>query len=197
MILKSYENLSIKEREQFFIFCKNQTEKSKDPAAVNMWGSSTNTLSYLLTKTKRFKEPKGNFYILYDESQIAACGGVYISDFDINIGILGVRSYVIKEYRNNSLIRDYILPACKDWSVTNKLKILSLTFNDYNKNLIEIFKRRRLGDTEKIKTREPKNLFYNNFNEVTFPVVIQNTKQWVVYEVLDSEYYFDWSKIKH
>jgi hypothetical protein len=48
----------------------------------------------------------------------------------------------------------------------------------------------------RINKREPKNLFYNGVDEVGFPVTIQYTPQWVIYEQLDSSFDFDWSTLK-
>jgi hypothetical protein len=72
-----------------------------------------------------------------------------------------------------------------------------LTFNEYNKNLINVFKRRRLGEkNDRCNTREPKHLFYTGLNEVPFAVTIQYTKQYALYEKIDSSFDFDWETIK-
>jgi hypothetical protein len=77
------------------------------------------------------------------------------------------------------------------------MKIIALSFNDYNKNIIQIFKRGRLGEKPgRINSRESKNLFYNGLCEVKFPVTIQYTPQWVIYEQLDSSFKFDWNTLK-
>ena len=52
----------------------------------------------------------------------------------------------------------------------------------------------RLG--EKRTARQPYHLFYNNFNEVEFPVTIQYTKQWIIYEKLDPNFDFNWISIQ-
>ena len=68
-----------------------------------------------------------------------------------------------------------------------------MCFNDYNKNLIEIFKRTRLSESAlRIKSRGPADLFYTGLHEVDVPVNIQYTQQWVIYEKLDSKFDFDW-----
>jgi hypothetical protein len=83
------------------------------------------------------------------------------------------------------------------WCQEKNIKLIALTFNNYNKNLIQVFKKRRLGEkVDRLKTRNPGHLFYNNFNEVKFPVSIQYTKQWVVYEKLDINWDYDWSLIR-
>jgi hypothetical protein len=43
--------------------------------------------------------------------------------------------------------------------------------------------------------RQPHHLFYNGAIEVKFPVTIQYTKQWVLYEKLDPRFEFDWQII--
>ena len=45
--------------------------------------------------------------------------------------------------------------------------------------------------------RTKKHLFYSNINRVEFPVNIQNTKQWVLYEKIDVNWDFDWKTIEY
>jgi len=184
--------------DNFFEFCKATTLEVDQPAATNMWHDNwidkNYTLPYILFKTDRFKNPKGEFFILKHNDLIIGCSGVYISDFNPRIGILGCRTWISNEYRNQSLVRDYLLPAQRDWAKDRNIFAIGLTFNDYNKNLINTWKRVRLG--EKRKVRQPYHLFYNNFNEVDFPVTIQYTKQWIIYEKLDPNFDFDWISIQ-
>jgi hypothetical protein len=162
------------------------------------WIDKTNTLPFILENTNRFNGINGTYHILFDDLTIVACGGVYISDFSNNIALAGVRTWVSKDYRHNSIIREYLLPVQKEWCREKTVKVIALTFNDYNKNLIQVFKKRRLGETkERIKTRQPSHLFYNNFNEVDIPVIVQYTKQWLVYELLDLDFIFDWKSIEY
>ena len=183
--------------DNFLDFCKTASLEVDQPAASNMWHDNWSeenyTLPYILFKDNRFKNPKGEFFILKHNDLIIGCSGVYISEFNNQIGILGCRTWVSKDYRNQSLVRDYILPAHKQWAIDNNCKVIAITFNDYNKNLIETFKRKRLGETR--SPRQPHHLFYSNFNEVDFPVVIQHTRQWVIYEKLDVTFDFDWTSI--
>jgi hypothetical protein len=197
----TYNNLSAIEKEQFYAFLKSTQLESK-PASINMWHDNwidkTNTLPFILENTNRFDGINGTYHILFNDSTIVACSGVYISDFSNNVALAGVRTWVSKDYRHNSIIREYLLPVQKEWCREKTVKIIALTFNDYNKNLIQVFKKRRLGETkERIKTRQPSHLFYNNFNEVNIPVVVQYTKQWLVYELLDLDFIFDWKSIEY
>jgi hypothetical protein len=197
MIIKTYSSLTRQELEKFYKFCQTVGTISTEPAAKNMWGIENNTVPYLLNTTERFKNPNGEFFVLFDRDIVVACSGVYKSSFENTIGIAGVRTFVIDECRHLSLNREYFLVEQKKWCIDNGLKIIMLTFNDYNKNLINVFKRRRLGEkSDRCNTREPKHLFYNNFNEVQFPLTIQYTKQWAIYEKLDINFSFDWDSIK-
>jgi hypothetical protein len=82
----------------------------------------------------------------------------------------------------------------KQWAIDNNCKAIAITFNDYNKNLIETFKRKRLGETR--SPRQLHHLFYNNFNVIDFPLNIQYTKQWIAYEQLNLNFMFDWNTIR-
>lgn len=197
----SFYSLTDKEKQQFYNFCKKQANEISQPASTNMWHNDwtthPNTLPYLLESGSRFQKPLGDFNILKLGSQIIACAGVYQSDFSSDIVIAGCRTWVSKEFRNSNLMREFILPAQKKWSIENNFKILCLSFNEYNKNIIEVYKRRRLGETvDRMNTKEPHHLFFTGLHTVDFPVNIQYTKQWVIYEKLDPNYEFDWASIK-
>jgi hypothetical protein len=186
---------------EFFNFLKTESLEVDQPASVNLWSddweTNVHTLPYILTNTERFNGVKGEFYIVCDNDKIVACGGVYISEFNENIAIAGVRTWVSKDYRHLTLNKDYLLVEHKKWAMDNNIKMIALSFNDYNKNIIQIFKRGRLGEKPgRINSREPKNMFYNGLTEVNFPVTIQYTPQWVIYEKIDDTFEFDWSSLK-
>jgi len=196
---RSYHTLSKLEKNIFFQYLKG-LETENIPAGINMWSddwtTKNNTLPYILEKTERFNGVNGQFTIVYDDNQIVACGGVYISSFCHSIGIAGVRTWVDEKYRHNSILRELILPVHKKWCIKNNLQAVMLTFNKYNKNIIEIFKRRRLGEKlDRISTRKKKHLFYNNFNIVPHSIIIQHTEQWAIYEQLDDTFHYDWTAI--
>jgi hypothetical protein len=197
----SFYSFTDNEKQQFYNFCKKEATETSQPASINMWHDDwqahSNTLPYILEMSSRFQEPLGDFNILKLEGEIIACAGVYQSEFSSDIVIAGCRTWVSKEYRNSNLMREFILPAQKKWSMENNFKMLCLSFNEYNKNIIEVYKRRRLGETiDRMNTKEPQHLFFTGLHTVDFPVTIQYTKQWVIYEKLDPDYNFDWSNIK-
>lgn len=196
----TYQSLSNNEQEEFFSFLRS-TQQYDSPATVNMWSdnwqSKKETLPYLLEKTNRFDGVNGEFHIFYDDASPIACGGVYISSFSKFIGIAGVRTWVDPTYRHRSILREFMLPIHKQWCNNSNLKAVAVTFNQYNKNLIQVFKRKRLGEmSDRICTRNQQHLFFNGLVEVPFPVTVQYTPQWVIYEKLDLEFDFDWSLLK-
>lgn len=200
MRVSTYNNLSAIEKINFYSFLKSTHLESKS-ANINMWHDNwinkKHTLPFILNRTDRFNNNSGAYHIVFDEETIVACGGVYISNFSQDIAFIGVRTWVNKIYRNQSILRENLFPIQKSWCQEKNIKIVALTFNDYNKNLIQVFQKRRLGETkERITTRQPHHLFYNNLIEVEFPVTIQYTKQWIIYEKLDSTFNFDWSTVK-
>ncbi len=164
-----------------------------------MWASDWQTrpecLPYILTKTNKFKNSLGKFHIVYDQDTITACGGVHRSSFNKYIALAGVRTWVAEQYRNRLIIGYEVLPLHKQWAKDTGCKQIALTFNEYNKNLIKIWQRQRLGE----QTRLPKTssrMFAENFNQVSNPVIIQKTPQWVIYENLDPDWNFNWDIIK-
>ena len=185
----------------FFNFLKAESLETSQPASINLWTenwqSDSHTLSYILTNTTRFNGVNGEFYILSDNGKIIGCSGVYISEFSKDIVIVGVRTWINKKYRHLGLNKDYLLVEQKKWATNRNAKIIALSFNEHNKNIIQIFKRNRLGEKPgRIKSREPKHIFYNGLLEINFPVTIQYTKQWVIYEKLDPNFEFNWISIQ-
>jgi hypothetical protein len=192
------QNYSSSNKEIFFKFLKSID--TPDPASNNMCdddGENKNyTLPYILEKTTRFKEANGEFHIVFDDDKIIACGGVYLSNFSQHIAIAGSRTWVDKKARNKLIMREVLLPRQKAWSIEQGSKLIAISVNEYNKNLLKPFKRIRLGeDKNRMTARQPHHLFYNGAIEVKFPVTIQYTKQWVLYEKLDPRFEFDWQII--
>ena len=189
-----------KDTDDILNFCNEEFKDVAQPSHVNMWdenwgNNQYHTLPYLLFKTTKFLNGNGEFFLVKNGNKIIACGGVYRSEFCTDLSLAGVRTWINRDYRNKQIAREYLLPEGKCWSLKNNFKATALSFNDYNKNIIKTFKRIRLGENSQ-RDRTPRHMFYSNFNEVEFPVVIQYTKQWVVYEKLDSAWNFDWNKIK-
>jgi hypothetical protein len=187
------------DRSLFLDFCEQAAKEIRQPAAENMyhpdWINNPNILPYQLIMTDRYLPPKGEFYFLLFNNQIIACSGIYQSEFNEQLVIAGCRTWINKEFRNLSIAREYLLPAQKKWAEEKNYSAIALTFNDYNKNIIEIFKKRRLGENR--SPRESKHLFYSNFNQVDHPINIQFTKQWIIYETLNEDWDFDWKTLTY
>jgi hypothetical protein len=195
--LIQYHYMTPTHRNIFFNFLKHISMETTSPAHLNMrdddWKNKTNTLPYILEKTNRFKI-NGVFNVLFDGSKVVGCSGIYASDFCSKMAIAGTRTWIDKEYRNSAISREWLLPAEKKWAIQNGFGAIAVCFNEYNKNIIELWKRVRLGETR--TQRMPKHLFYANMHEVEFPVLIQYTKQWVMYEKIDPYFQFNWDSIK-
>jgi hypothetical protein len=184
--------------DKFLNFCQDASQEITQPAATNMWSptweTDPHTLPYKLLVNKTYAKPQGVFYLVLDNNDIIACGGAYQSEFCSDLLIAGVRTWVSKKYRNLSISREYLLPCQKKFASDNNYKAIALSFNDYNKNIIKIWKRNRLGENR--SPRQPYHMFYNNFQMVDFPVEIQYTAQWVIYEKLDINFNFEWKNIQ-
>jgi hypothetical protein len=184
-------------KEDILSFAKFASKFTEDPAHVNMWHDNwidySNTLPYLIFNSTRFANGNGQFFVLKIDGKIEAISGVHVSSFDPNVALGGVRSWISPEYRAKMLIGHHLLPAQLQWAKDNNLKTIALTFNDYNRRLINYFKRSALGVPKK---RNATRLFYNGVNEVPFSINIQYTEQWAIYHKIDESYEPDWEKIK-
>lgn len=184
-------------RENFFSFCKSAFEEKDQPAHTNMWDdnwqTNDNTLLYHLFISKRLCSETGETFVLKKDDNIIAVSSIYVSPFDSKVAIGGVRSWVINEYRGKFMIGRYLLPLQLAWAKNKNLKIIALTFNEYNHKLINYFKRSGFGIK---KNRNPNSLFYNGLHEVGFPINLQYTKQWAIYHKIDENYIPDWNNIR-
>lgn len=197
-IEKSYYNLSNQELIKFQNFLQESSKERSQPAYVNMydenWKNKPNTLLFLLEKTNRFQD-NGYFQVLFDHDKIIACSGMYASQFSKDIAILGCRTWVAKDYRNKMIPREFLLPTERNIAIQRNYKCVILTFNDYNKNLSLIWKRKRFG--EKRSDRKSYHFGFNGVTLLDFPVMIQHTRQWVIYENLEKSFDFDWRSIRY
>lgn len=196
MIIKSFFELTKKQKTKFYADLKSAA-LSDDPAAENMWAddweTKNYTLPFLLEKRDRFSPPNGDFHVVYDGDKFVACGGIYKSEFSQYVALAGTRTWVEREYRNKLIPREILLPAHKEWAIKNDCRQIALCFNEYNKRLMLAWTRRRMGEDRSL--REPHHLFYNDLTIVDFPVTIQYTKQWVMYERLQADWDFSWHSI--
>ena len=191
-------NYHITNQDKILNYCRNAFEEKTEPSHTNMWAddweNNNATLPYLIYISDRFKNNKGDMFVLLDnDNNTLALSGVNISDFDSNVALGGVRTWLNKDLRGKFVIGRNILPIQLKCAKTQKLKTIALTFNDYNKRLIPYFKRSGFGIEKK---RNPDSMFYNGQFHVEFPVTINYTKQWVIYHKIDNLYQPDWERIR-
>lgn len=200
--IKTYSELTAIESTLFIKFCKTAFKENL-PASANMWKKdwdkgSNDTLLFLLNYTNRYSLPNGEFFVLFEDNKIIGCSGVYISDFSKDIAVAGVRTWIAKSHRHMLLNKEFLLPIQKKWAINRGLKAIALTFNEYNKSIVKIFKRIRLGESPtRITSRKEHQLFFNGLNELPFTVTVQYTPQYLIYEILDTSFNFNWETIKH
>jgi hypothetical protein len=160
----------------------------------NDWKNNDAVLPYLIYCSDRFKNENGDMFVLFDEqNNIRALSGVNISDFDKNVALGGVRTWLDKDLRGKFVIGRYILPVQLKWAKDKNLKTIALTFNDYNKRLLPYLKRSGFGIEKK---RNPDSMFYNGQYHVDFSVLINYTKQWAIYHKIDETYEPNWESIR-
>ena len=190
-------NYHITNKDMILDYCRQAYEEKAEPSHANMyaddWENNTAVFPYLIYKSDRFKDNKGDMFVLLAGDNIVALSGVNISDFDSNVALGGVRTWLNKDLRGKFVIGRNILPIQLKWAKEHGMKTIALTFNDYNKRLIPYFKRSGFGIEKK---RNPDSMFYNGQFHVEFPVTINYTKQWVIYHKIDDLYQPDWESIR-
>ena len=180
-------------------FCRIAFLEKSEPSHKVMyddnWENSPGTLPYLIYKSDRFVNDNGDFFLLMEDDQIKGCAGVNIlNEFDKNVAIAGVRTWLNKELRGKFIVGRYLLPAHLKWSKQKNLKTVVITLNEYNKRLIPYFKREGLGIK---KNRTEDSMFYNGQHHLEFSVNLYHTKQYVMYHKIDEGYEPDWEQIRY
>lgn len=182
MNLVAYHDLKWVQKIKFKEFC-HKASQSAEPAATNM--EDLPNLAH-----SRFRPP--NLLLVgLENNRIVATSSCYTSDFSPRVGILGARTWVNKGSRNKQLIRELFLPAQKAWARDRGIDIIALTMNQYNKGIVDLFKRQVVKRTP----RTDKHMFFNGLSEVPYPVIIRSIPQWVIYEKL-ADWEFDWSSLR-
>jgi len=193
----SYYDLSIDEHQQFYTFLREASRETSQPAHINMWDedweNKNHTLPYILKHTNRFQN-NGLYHVVFDGNSVVACGGAYTSDFCTDIAIIGVRTWIHHSYRNQLIARNYLLPVERTWAIDNNHKAIMMSFNDYNKSVMKIWNKRRIGEHR--TKREDYHFGFNGTHEIPFPVRIQYTKQYGMYEKINDSWEFDWESIR-
>lgn len=180
-------------------YCRKAFLEKTEPSHTVMysenWEEDPGTLPYLIYKSNRFSNGNGDMFLLVEDDLIKGCAGVNIlNEFDPNVAIAGVRTWLDKELRGKFLVGRYLLPAHLKWAKEKNLKTIIITLNEYNKRLIPYFKREGFGIK---KNRNENSMFYNGQYHLEFPVTLYHTKQYVMYHKIDESYEPDWESIRH
>ena len=188
----------ITHKDAILNYCKQAYTEKDQPGHANMWHpeweNNSATFPYIVYSSNRFKNSNGIMLLLLDENDnILGTSGANVSDFDKNVVLGGVRTWLNKELRGQFIMGRHVLPHQLSWATSLGFKTLALTFNDYNKRLLPYFARSGLGIEKK---RKPGSLFYNGQHILDFPVTVNYTKQWVVYHKIDELYQPDWESIR-
>lgn len=105
----------------------------------NPYSNTVNQNIFSKLRTNFFE--KGNYIVLEDENGYVASTGWY--EYNEDIALVLVRSYVKKEYRQRWILSKYCLPIIMEQ--TKKYKKLWITVNESNSYLNKSFERIKEG----------------------------------------------------
>jgi hypothetical protein len=176
--------------DKIYNFCKN-AESDDSPAASNMvvdrWETNPASLLNLIYIQKRFdRSNRADYFFLEHDNEYIAGSGFYQLDCDLNICILGVRTYTLSNYRSQLVHGNVILPMQKEIAETSGYKSLILTFNDYNLWLLKSIEKLSSGKGKIIGNQIP--IFYKGWSTLDFKIYVKYTEQSCMYQHIDSSY---------
>jgi hypothetical protein len=90
----------------------------------------------------------------------------------------GNRCWLDHRYRGNQSVTKHLLQSNLNWSEANGFSGMVLTFNEYNKGLWEIIKRRSEGKHAQFGSTWSD--FWNDCIAIPEPIILHNTKQWAI-----------------
>lgn len=168
--------------------CKNNQENTN--YSID-WKKYPNSILHALIEQDRFSKENGGMVLLYNNRKLIALSGYNRSPFDYNIFLLGSRTLVDKDYRNNQFISSYIIPTQINESKKLGAKICAFTFDVTNKfSLYNVFINNKLRLLLKNKIFDS----YENLQALNHTVNIYNTEQNVLYIELEN-YKYDWTQL--
>lgn len=188
--------------DELLNFCRKAEKEEKHAAAVNMgtegWESRINTLLYVFAIEKRFPRSAGGLDLVYIKDELIGVSGFYRSDFSKDIFIIGVRSWIKKEYRFSFILTKASYASQTLRAQAMGAKMVAFTYNEDTRPFAAYVDRCN-RDPEQHKRApwgEAIPDFYRNMTYNEMPLKIRETKQWVLYKKLDPAFIFDWSQIQ-
>ena len=185
MRLETFNPKTINEKQHdALVSLCDYASKLDDPAAKNYavddWQDRHDTLLYAFYARKRFDI----FNMLYHKDTPIAMSGAYVFNHQ---PIIGVRTFTHPDFRGGGYWCQarYILPAQIDYYDEKGYKKVWLTFNDYNKRLVNFIKRISEGKSSHLGGG-PKKI-YQNLTWHDKPRTVQYTKQ-IIAELLIADY---------
>lgn len=173
----------------FAIFSKlslraEEDKKSKlSNYSVENWDQNPESLVYTLTKEKRFDEPNGFFQMIHDgKGEPIACGGCYRSDWSKDIWVAGVRTWTNPKYRKDWWHGNILLPNQLKKIEESQGKAMVFTFNEYNKNLLNLLHRISINRTVSLGSNNSD--FYKSIHICSDQYQIRATKQKIAVKLI-------------
>jgi hypothetical protein len=188
------------DKELMLDFCKdsvNESRKSNVNYNADYWRKNPASLMYKLYVEKIYDHlNKGCYAVIIDDDKILAGAGLCKWDQDPDTAIYMSRLYTRVDSRGEKQSRIiHIEFPLYDRAIELGYKVLMCSFNEYNLKLREVT----------YNTNNPENFknYYSIDNKhytspvgrrilpqkkYEFPVMINHTKQWVLYHMLDQNY---------
>jgi hypothetical protein len=176
--------------EKIYNFCKcaaNDDNPAADNMSVSDWENNSASLLNAIYKQKRFdKTNNADYFFLEHNDHYIAGSGFNHLDCDANICILGVRTHTLISYRSQLLHGNLILPTQKEIAKQLGYKSLIMTFNEYNRWLIDCINHLSVNKGKILGHRVPE--FYKNWNTLDFKISVRHTDQLCCYQHIDTSY---------
>lgn len=149
---------------------------STHPAFKNMTETSEHGLLFNIKNKCRWCYNDGEISILKFNNAIIGISAVELSLLHPHLSIGGIRCWISPDYRNKQVVTKYLLNSNLEWSRTNNIWAMMLTFNSYNKLIYDGIVRKSIGKSAGIG-----NIWSNWWNDcliIDNPIDIRMTSQW-------------------
>lgn len=151
----------------------------------------------VMFKEQRFSKENGGLCLLMHESEIVGISGYNRSELNPEIWISGVRTLIHTEHRHNVLISKFIVPFQIQSIKERNGKCVIWLFDAGNeKNIFRVVKNGKLNVLLQNQLEAFKKTAYNNLQVLDYPIVVNHTLQYVIYQYLEDGYTFDWNSLE-
>jgi hypothetical protein len=184
--------------EKIIGYC-NASIGDERPGSVNMdpvdWENKPHTFLHCLYKEKRYDLPSGAYFVYIEDNKVVMGEGFSTWNINSSVALFCSRAYTVPEFQSHrsARMRNALTAACGDLAFELGFKSFFITANEYNKRILERVIHLTNPEINRAKKdglryrKSEGHYFYWPFTLFQNLVMINQTKQWVLYHAFNED----------